>query len=80
MFQKAGTPIKWTSLYNQPDHIFFSHRRHVKLGQIECGICHGNFDERTTPPSRPLVNLTMNACMECHKKRKADNDCLVCHV
>lgn len=80
MFQKAGTPIQWTSLYNQPDHVFFSHRRHIKLGQIECGVCHGNFDERTTPPSRPLVNLTMDACMKCHEKRGADNDCLVCHV
>jgi hypothetical protein len=80
MFEKEGTPIQWRSLYNQPDHVFFSHRRHVKLGQIECAVCHGDFDERTTPPSRPLVNLTMDACMECHEKRGADNDCLVCHV
>jgi len=80
IFQKEGIPIPWISLYNQPDHIFFSHRRHVKLGQIECGLCHGNVDERTAPPSRPLVNLTMDACMECHEKKGADNDCLVCHV
>ncbi|NIS61721.1 MAG: hypothetical protein GTO13_13780 [Proteobacteria bacterium] len=80
VFQKEGTPVRWRSLYNQPDHVFFSHRRHVKLGQIECGVCHGDFDERTIPPSKPLVNLSMDRCMECHEGRGADNDCMVCHI
>jgi hypothetical protein len=27
-----------------------------------------------------MVNLTMDTCMECHEKKGAENDCLVCHV
>jgi hypothetical protein len=50
------------------------------LGRIDCRVCHGDFDETTAPPRRPLVTLTMDGCMECHEKKRADNDCLVCHV
>ncbi len=79
-FHKEGMPIKWISLSNQPDHVYFSHRRHVRLGQIDCRVCHGDIDETTTPPRRPLVNLTMDTCMECHDKERENNDCLACHM
>ncbi len=79
-FHKEGIPIQWISLYNQPDHVFFSHRRHIRLGQIDCRVCHGQFDETTTPPRRPLVTLTMDDCMDCHEERRESNDCLVCHI
>ena len=79
-FHKEAIPVKWISLYNQPDHVFFSHRRHIRLGQIDCRVCHGEFDETTSPPRRPLVTLTMDDCMECHEKKRESNDCLVCHI
>jgi len=79
-FQKRGEEISWKHLYYQPDHVFFSHRRHVALGKIECKTCHGNIGESEKPPTRPFVQMTMSWCMNCHVKNKVTNDCLACHV
>jgi hypothetical protein len=72
--------IHWKRLYQQPDHVFFSHRRHAVLGKMECGNCHGDIGQSEKPPSRPWVKMTMNWCMGCHAKKKVTNDCLACHV
>jgi hypothetical protein len=79
-FAKKGEEIPWKRIYGEPDHVFFSHRRHVVLGKLQCQTCHGNIAERERPPSRPWVNMTMNWCMNCHTKNKVTNDCLACHV
>ena len=79
-FQKKGTPILWKRIYEQPDHVFFSHRRHVVLGKLECKNCHGGVGQSERPPSRPWVMMTMKWCMDCHTKSKVTNDCLACHV
>ena len=78
--QKEGQEIHWNRIYQQPDHVFFSHRRHVVLGKMECESCHGTIGQSERPPSKPWVKMTMNWCMECHSKRKVTNDCLACHV
>jgi len=79
-FAKKGEEIPWKRLYQQPDHVFYSHRRHVVLGKMECQTCHGNIGQSEKPASRPLTKMTMKWCMNCHAKAKASNDCLVCHV
>jgi hypothetical protein len=48
-------------------------------GGIQCEVCHGNIGETTKPPPKPLKRLTMGACVDCHRKHKANNDCLACH-
>ena len=79
-FQQKKEEIPWKRLYEQPDHVFFSHRRHVVLGKIACQACHGEIGQSERPPPRPWVNMTMNWCMDCHAKNKVTNDCLACHV
>ena len=79
-FAKKGGEIPWKRIYGEPDHVFFSHRRHVVLGKLQCQTCHGNIAESERPPSSPWVNMTMNWCMNCHTKNKVTNDCLACHV
>jgi hypothetical protein len=79
-FQKSNKEIPWKRIYEQPDHVFFSHRRHVVLGKLDCKNCHGDIGQSERPPSRPWVTMTMKWCIDCHAKSKVTNDCLSCHV
>jgi hypothetical protein len=79
-YERKKEQIPWRYIYGEPDHVFFSHRRHVVLGKMECKNCHGDIGQSEKPPSRPWVKMTMNWCMDCHAKKKVTNDCLACHV
>lgn len=79
-FHKSGKDFQWNRIYKQPDHVFFSHRRHVVLGEIDCINCHGPIGESEKPPKKTWVKMNMKWCMDCHTKRKANNDCMACHV
>ncbi len=74
-----GKEIPWKRIYRVPNHVYFSHRRHVVGGEIECKVCHGDVAEFTEPVVSPAVPVTMENCMRCHKQRKITNDCLACH-
>ena len=76
---EEGKRIPWQKIYSVPDHVYFSHRRHVTIGEIACSNCHGNVEELTEPPSYPLWLPTMNNCISCHKEHKVTYDCLACH-
>lgn len=78
-FTTENRDIPWKAIYRVPDHVYFSHRRHVALGNISCETCHGPVPSLAQPPSRPLVPVTMESCMNCHEKRRVTNDCLSCH-
>ena len=71
--------IAWNRIYRVPSHVYFSHRRHVTLGEVECSVCHGNVPEQLEPVQAPVTPLTMEWCMDCHKENKVSNDCLACH-
>ena len=79
-FKKKGEEIPWRQVHREPDHVFFSHRRHVVSGKMPCQTCHGNIAESEKPPSKPWVSMTMSWCMNCHAKNKVTNDCIACHV
>ncbi|MFZ7111335.1 MAG: menaquinone reductase multiheme cytochrome c subunit QrcA [Desulfatiglandales bacterium] len=34
--------IPWSIYYRQPDCVYFSHIAHVKMGNLDCGNCHGD--------------------------------------
>lgn len=70
--------IPWKRIYRLPPDVYFSHRRHVRLGKVECQTCHGNIGQSSSPPSQPL-KISMKKCMKCHEQEKVDNDCLACH-
>jgi len=75
----AGQELSWTQFSRVPPHVYFSHRRHVILGGLECIECHGPMDTLTEPPRRPFRPITMDSCLSCHQRRKLRNDCNDCH-
>lgn len=75
-----GKRIPWIQIYKVPDHVYFSHRRHVTIGELQCSLCHGDVENMTEPIPRPVWNPTMNNCINCHKQDKISYDCLACHI
>ena len=78
-YAAKGMEIPWQRVYRVPSHVYFSHRRHVTLGGLDCAACHGDVKGSSVPVTRPAVVLDMKACMDCHQKRQASNDCDGCH-
>jgi cytochrome c553 len=76
---KSGKEIEWQRLYRVPEDVYFSHKRHVVIGSMECRSCHGDIGERSKPPSRPLMKITMKKCLDCHEEKGVVNDCIACH-
>ncbi len=77
-YVNSGKEVGWQRLYQVPEDVFFSHRRHTVLGNIECKICHGDIGESSKPPSKPM-RITMKKCMQCHEEKDVNNDCISCH-
>jgi len=78
-YASKGEQIPWKRLTCLPDHVFFSHRRHVTVGQIDCATCHGPMAVQTKPPEKALKTLKMSDCLHCHEKSGASLDCNACH-
>lgn len=77
-YLESGKEVEWQRLYRVPEDVFFSHRRHVVFGEVECQACHGGIGESSSPPKKP-IEIKMKKCMGCHNERKVDNDCIACH-
>ena len=71
-----GKPIVWNRVYRVPDHVYFTHQRHVAAGLL-CQHCHGPVEQMDVIQRE--APLTMGWCLECHHTRNADTDCLTCH-
>lgn len=69
-------PVPWNKVHILPEHVYFSHKRHIK-GGLECVNCHGEIKDMDKV--HQVHNLNMGWCVTCHKERKAPLDCLVCH-
>jgi len=77
---ESDQDLEWQRIYYLPKHIYFSHFRHVTLGQIGCQNCHGEMENLTSPPEKPAVDIiNMNNCISCHNDKLVSNDCLTCH-
>ncbi len=76
---EAGDPLRFNKLFHLPDHVFYTHRRHVGIAELECGNCHGAIAETERPPERALVRISMDSCMDCHRDRGQTLDCNACH-
>jgi hypothetical protein len=57
-------PIEWVRVHELPDHVYFSHKRHVSKG-ISCETCHGNVKAMARVEQKEA--LTMGWCIECHR-------------
>lgn len=61
-------PINWIRVHNMPDHVFFSHAQHVKVGELDCTECHGNVEDMDR--IMQVNDLSMGFCINCHRERK----------
>jgi hypothetical protein len=75
----AGSTVKFQKLFRLPDNVFYSHRRHVSLGELECATCHGDVAMTETPPEVPLIRISMKFCQDCHQERNVRDACTSCH-
>ena len=79
-----GTAVEWVRVHRVPDHVFFTHERHV-LGGVRCQECHGEVERMEV--MRQVSPLTMGWCLECHRRKQAEKplerarltDCWTCH-
>lgn len=76
--QAAGVKF-WKPVTRMPDHVMFSHRRHVVFAGLACASCHADIGQRTAPPGRMPVRLVMDTCLGCHRAQGASEDCTGCH-
>jgi cytochrome c551/c552 len=72
---KDGVPdganaIPWVKIHNLPDHVYFNHSQHVKVGKQQCQTCHGNIQEM--PEVYQFSDLSMGWCINCHRETKVD--------
>ncbi len=74
-----GEPLQFSKLFRLPDHVFYTHRRHVGIAELECARCHGPISQTEVPPERPLVEIKMSFCLECHLELGETVDCNACH-
>ncbi len=74
-----GDPLQFNKLFGLPADVFYTHRRHVGIAELECRNCHGAIAETERPPERPLVRVSMDFCLECHRKQGQTLDCNACH-
>jgi hypothetical protein len=69
-------PLQFPRVFRQPDHVYFSHERHLARG-VKCAECHG--DVAHMAQDVRVKDMHMGFCMECHRVRQANIDCLTCH-
>jgi glucose dehydrogenase len=64
------------AVYRLPDFVYFRHNRHAET-RIACATCHGDVSKQD--PIRPVLQMKMAACVDCHKASKAALSCTACH-
>jgi Cytochrome c7 and related cytochrome c len=75
-FAAKKQPVPWVRVYQIPGYVFFSHKFHLEAGAT-CEACHGKVAERERLFRE--TDLSMGACMSCHRANRAAVDCLFCH-
>jgi hypothetical protein len=75
-YVERGESIPWVRVFEVPDHVYFSHRMHLRK-ELDCPDCHGDVaaEDRLQPPQE----LLMGFCIACHEARGVSRDCVVCH-
>ena len=63
-------PIRWVRIHNLPDHAYFNHSQHVKVGKLECQTCHGPIERMEKV--QQWNTLQMGWCIDCHRNAGID--------
>lgn len=69
-YDKPGKPIEWVKIHSLPDHVYFNHSQHVKVGKQQCQTCHGPIQEMGEV--KQFSDLSMGWCINCHRESKVD--------
>ena len=82
-------PIPWVQVNRLPEHVQFTHNRHLATVGITCQSCHGLVedmdklfmvaDTQWWQYGLPTKKLEMGWCVMCHRTNNASTDCLLCH-
>lgn len=64
---KAKSP-EWIKIHNLPDHVYFNHAQHTRVGGVACQSCHGNIQEMDKVYQSS--ELSMGWCINCHRESK----------
>jgi hypothetical protein len=77
-YSEKGIEIPWQRVYGftHEAHVRFQHAPHVRAS-VDCATCHGDVANQTV--AERVVDHNMGFCVNCHKQKKASNDCLTCH-
>ena len=73
---KDNKEILWVRVYQVPAYVDFGHRTHLAAGAT-CEDCHGKVAEREQLSKEG--DISMSACMKCHRSRKVGINCRFCH-
>jgi hypothetical protein len=81
---EAGTAIEWVRVHRVPDHVYFTHERHVLAG-VKCQDCHGEVEKMDV--MHQVSPLTMGWCLACHHEKQREKpgalpkltECVTCH-
>ncbi len=65
---EQNKPIEWIKVHNLPDHVYFNHAQHVKVGKVDCRDCHGEVEKMDEIIQ--VEDLSMGWCIECHRSRE----------
>jgi Zn ribbon nucleic-acid-binding protein len=76
-FAKQDRDVDWVRVYQIPSYVSFSHRTHLNAG-ASCQTCHGSVAEQVALFKEK--EISMGACMDCHRTKKASIDCSYCHA
>jgi hypothetical protein len=72
-----GETIAWRRVYRLPSFVYFSHKQHVTDAKVACETCHGNVPQMDV--MQKVKDISMAACIECHKANSARVNCDTCH-
>lgn len=75
-FYEKKQPVPWNRVHTLPEHVYFSHKRHIKA-KVACVSCHGEIGKQERV--RRFSSLSMGFCVSCHREKNASLDCLTCH-
>lgn len=69
-FGNNPRPVKWIRIHNLPDHAYFNHSQHVKVGKLQCQTCHGPIEKMEVV--QQWSTLQMGWCIACHRNTGVD--------
>lgn len=65
-YWESQTPIPWKKIYDVPDFVHFSHKRHIQVG-FDCVNCHGDVSKLDEINMGNMQQeLGMGWCLDCH--------------